>query len=1720
MGRFGVFKARFYAPSDLSTLLTGAGGVDFKTPVTGAAESHASGVGGSSFTFVNDTDLNTMAAVGNICWVHYTDALRSDLDPTGVTFSEAFVIKNRAAGPEPNTLVISGPELLDDLKRFTIYRPIGLLTQTNTTLAEGVDTPVARTLDANAATNDERVLLNASDENDVGKEIHIALNAGGEHVSAVTSLTIENDITYHDLREPMPSAANDGNAVELRTVTVRTLAAAAVNGAGFVRLNHVATGDVGKEIRITLDAGAGTHITTVSSLKTEGEEGSEITYHNLRDKMWGTAANGNAVELRAMRIKPTNTAPFQEGVGVEVTLNSGTHETLAVGSVDTDGYVELRDALPSAANAGNAVVIKDYSKKTTNDITEVMAFAQGWSTVFESGTGTANGTRYPGGGETVYDILRTIADETGEFFRIRSAEVAPMGPKRTVLWRRTHDAAGVAGTARLVMPAQADMATDSANINRAILLGRPSHEGDYDPVTQIIPIAGDARITLHSCSAAAVAAAVAEGFNVYTNGLSLYAAPYVQNTALNTSIGIWQRKVTFSEVTVEGDNLTSIQVAADKLLSLAIRYLKEHVATAKTIEAECVSAVGIRAGQKVELYFQSPTGEYTIDYTGANALYVQTARRSVSPDGDYPGAPITRLTLTPTIERPATRDADRIAKKLKAVDRLVEKVGAPQLTNRAVIVGGGTGGGSTPGVTDHGALTGLLDNDHPQYVMSVTNTGLEKAGQNLGVNLKTDSGLVISSGLGLGTPTTLTAATTNAVSGSGHSHAITATTNAKSTVNTVLKGDANGDLIGRFFTLDKLISPEIETASGNLTLDPAGGVTVNDGNLSFVGARSILNDSGSLTLAPVGSLIADPGDDVFQLNASTTLKTANWSSGFLGTGWGVTYAGAADFRSIYADELHVAAFIADTARVKVGAEYITPSRAITTRSMTIPAVSSTATLYVEDVPGFADTPVFAANDWIMISVLDRSGGGLAKFNVWGQVTSYSDLSAGEQSWTFTTRSANAAAVSEVIGEGSTVLDFGKSGDGWLWLTTLDTAGSPYLGITTWAGSDPYTEGNRTHRLRLGQLAGVSGLSEWGLQSGASTSNFIRFSDLRSEIHGSRLSLYAGDMAQLRARAVRVEHYRTGVDISFLLPDSDGTSQGVLSTGASFYTEVDENPSSPTTTNYIYNAQNQSGVVFMGLNNPTWNGSTTRVDIHVNIETTGFSNDTVKLYGQVFQSDELTPLTSEKLIYTATTNTTTTPKVQCDSVVPDATQAQWNAARLRLRWEYTINASEEAIRLDPNVPSIAVGNPLPTDYLAGGAGFWTGLLSDGSAYAVRIGHTTGPNARFDGANFRIANDAGADVFYFPSSGTAYIGAPVNLSTSGGIYQGTGTFASPTAGLKIWNNSGAGTLSTFEGSAERIKLDTNGIQINYTTTKKTASGMVFKDSGGNTVGGIYGYQSSSALELLIESIHGGNTASISLTGGTSKRDITLKGGTTELILSTANDYCRLKDADLYISERGLAVGYTTTPTLNRGQIASDLAGGDFNSLVLQDTTDIAHGMTSIVSTATYGVLGKNHNTNGGLKVAGYGEGFVAVEMHGAATSADTTKSTAALAPVSLHAYKKSGTSVTSLGANENLLTVMNNGAAKAIVDAEGDLHIDGTTSSFDDYNDVALLRAADLTLAGRDIDREYGDWLEYNRADLERLGLVSAGGFVNVTRMQRLITGAVWQLSERISRLEAR
>ena len=290
-----------------------------------------------------------------------------------------------------------------------------------------------------------------------------------------------------------------------------------------------------------------------------------------------------------------------------------------------------------------------------------------------------------------------------------------------------------------------------------------------------------------------------------------------------------------------------------------------------------------------------------------------------------------------------------------------------------------------------------------------------------------------------------------------------------------------------------------------------------DADLNFVGAQSITTTAGSLTITPATDLLLNPqGDDVIFSNwaASKSLSSDDYVSQT--TGWGISYGssgGHADFRSMYADEMHVQSFTADVNAALAGGLTITKSRARLSRVFTIPNTGSTATLYLEDLEGWDNTAVFVANDYVKLQVIDTSGGGLVVSNVYGQVTGYSDLSGGEQSWMFTTTTTGYSSA-ETVNAGSIAMSYGQTGSGstGVWeATVLDAAGAPYSQVQTWdtvTGGEP---SNFTTHVRLGNLDGITGVGlEYGLWAGQdTTSKYLLLSDTNFEVHGLDLSMYDG-----------------------------------------------------------------------------------------------------------------------------------------------------------------------------------------------------------------------------------------------------------------------------------------------------------------------------------------------------------------------------------------------------------------------------------------------------------------------------------------------------------------------------------------------------------------------------------------------------------------------------------
>lgn len=338
-------------------------------------------------------------------------------------------------------------------------------------------------------------------------------------------------------------------------------------------------------------------------------------------------------------------------------------------------------------------------------------------------------------------------------------------------------------------------------------------------------------------------------------------------------------------------------------------------------------------------------------------------------------------------------------------------------------------------------------------------------------------------------------------------------------------------------TLAKLTpSSSPGAASAILRTDALGqlGVTTMFASIMFAGPR--LYSSGALTIDPVGTLTLGPASNVVAVGASALLKSAHYTSQL--TGWGITYAGAGDFRYLYADELHAKAFIADLEQALAGGQIIAKSVSTLSRPYSVPAAGSGTTIYVKDLPSAENMAVFQSGDIIRLRSFSRAGGSLSITNCWGVVTGYTDLPDKEQSWTFTrSTGSNSGAMlnGTVIAADSIVLDYGTSGNGFYEVNAIDGANgvnSPYAQVVTWTGH-PAT--GQTLRTRTGNLTGVGfGVAnEYGLYAGngvLTSSAYLRMSNAAFELHNVPINLFNG--------AAQTGEWRA--DGTFILSSEDTT----------------------------------------------------------------------------------------------------------------------------------------------------------------------------------------------------------------------------------------------------------------------------------------------------------------------------------------------------------------------------------------------------------------------------------------------------------------------------------------------------------------------------------------------------------------------------------------------------
>jgi len=394
---------------------------------------------------------------------------------------------------------------------------------------------------------------------------------------------------------------------------------------------------------------------------------------------------------------------------------------------------------------------------------------------------------------------------------------------------------------------------------------------------------------------------------------------------------------------------------------------------------------------------------------------------------------------------------------------------------------------------------------------------------------------------------------------------------------------------------------------------------------------------------------------------------------------------------------------------------------------------------------------------------------------------------------------------------------------------------------------------------------------------------------------------------------------------------------------------------------------------------------------------------------------------------------------------------------------------------------------------------------------------------------------------------HAGSPWSSTTErgrfGNMYGAFGTGSNNYYGFGVGDYSGGNYLKYetnggFELKAgnNNITLDDGGLgftadgtaddrnEIRWDTAGAHRSGYIISDVGGGDPN--YDY-----LNIRAGNSSGNTSASVNLNAGASSRvlRLTLLDNNTEesiVLWSDTTDFTGV------IINTGDNYTWGDSPL---GVLELNQGAGDGKIFVLR-SSDVAHGVTTLAATSVYAYMQKFSAANGGLDIVGFDDtAGTGVRIAGVVTAANTTHTTGGLGAIIIDGYLKSGTGVTALGTDGNLLTVRNSGTARFHLDGDGDSHQDVGTSwtNFDTHDDLALLNLLSAHVTRRDdpLRETFRGWLEESREPLEKLRLVTfaADGhhFVNWSRMHMLEVGALRQVNRtqqqdraELERLDAR
>ncbi len=244
-------------------------------------------------------------------------------------------------------------------------------------------------------------------------------------------------------------------------------------------------------------------------------------------------------------------------------------------------------------------------------------------------------------------------------------------------------------------------------------------------------------------------------------------------------------------------------------------------------------------------------------------------------------------------------------------------------------------------------------------------------------------------------------------------------------------------------------------------------------------------------------------------------------------------------------------------------------------------------------------------------------------------------------------------------------------------------------------------------------------------------------------------------------------------------------------------------------------------------------------------------------------------------------------------------------------------------------------------------------------------------------------------------------------------------------------------------------------------------------------------------------------------------------------TANTFTLASGSEMVQTDGEYFLGDTANANITLGMTVNQAAAD--NEIISLKSSDVAHGVTDRAETDTFGFAKKAVAATGGFHLEGITEATIGLMLVGSGPTATTSKTINGDSFVQVQGHLTSSTDTTTASANANIFSIRTDrGSVETIfiVDEDGDIFNDGTVTAYDDIDDAAMVRKFDLYRSDEGagiVQSEFDEWVCKNGPSLEDLRIVGqmteeekARGdrpLINITQLQRLHNGAIWQEYQR-------